>query len=179
MGDWRRWREYEARERVAYCKQHKIRPLLNQGDIQIYPMKENNAFAVHLNGKRLSKKEWDKLQADMNEAKGIVGIDEQGNPYTKRKGSAFSTPHRIELDKTTGIKRVVDVFYFVLDGSDMGYRARMGFYDSEDEFSDPEGEMKIYEIPHAWRSCKISFNVNRQSKSVPLGQLYDQLCRLG
>ena len=172
MSDWRQWREDEAYERIKYCKAHKIKPLTNNGDIQIYPMKERNSFAVHLNNKGLSKGEWEKLLSLLDETKGIVDVDEYGNLYTKRKGSAFGFSHRIKLDRRKGVQHKVDEYYFVLDGSDMGYRIGTGHLDSE-------GNLEIRETPHAWRSCKISFNVNRQIKPISLGKLYDAICTLG
>ena len=176
MSDWRQWREDEAYERIGYCKAHKIKPLINKDDIQIYPMKERNSFAVHLNSKGLSKREWEKLQSLLDETKGIVDVDEYGNLYTKHytklKDSAFCFSHRIELDRRKGVQYKVDEYYFVLDGSDMGYRIGTGRLDSE-------GNLEIHETPHAWRSCKISFNVNRQIKPISLGELYDAICTLG
>lgn len=211
MSDWRQWREDEAYERIRYCKAHKIKPLLNKGDIQIYSMEERNSFAVHLSGKGLSKREWEKLQTLLDETKGIVDVDKYGNLSTNRKGSAFGFSHRIELARK-GVRPKVDEYYFVLDGTDMGYKTGEEFIDfkndletgSEDDLeidledylktvlendsktdlendskTDSQDNSKICETPDAWRSCNISFNVNRQSTSVSLGELYKILCELG
>ena len=158
-------------------------------------MEERNSFAVHLSGKGLSKREWEKLQTLLDETKGIVDVDKYGNLSTNRKGSAFGFSHRIELARK-GVRPKVDEYYFVLDGTDMGYKTGEEFIDfkndletgSEDDLeidlendskTDSQDNSKICETPDAWRSCNISFNVNRQSTSVSLGELYKILCELG
>lgn len=142
MSDWREYRRFEARMEVETSKRLSTPPVVHCGRLKAYRMKNKGEYAIHVEPVNISNAERKFVK-------------------TTKKKRAFG--FHGGLDDVRGFKH--PELFFVLDGTDMGYKAAY-----ENMLT---GEVSV--VNDAWRNIQIDDLTN--FKFFTLGELYDYLCR--
>lgn len=142
VSDWREYRSAEARMEWTTAKQLHTPRVLMRGRLEVFRMENKGEYTVHVKPINVSKAE----RKTINMAK-------------KKRAFGFHGG----LSDVRGFKR--RELFFVLDGTDMGYKA--AYMDMN------TGEVRT--VKDAWRNIQIAELTD--SSFSTLGELYDYLCR--
>jgi hypothetical protein len=148
MGDWRRYRSDDARKEVEASQEWKTPSTVCCGRLVAYRMRNKGEYAVHVKSLGLTKDEHrfvKKFRFKGSRAFGFHG----GLTFARSGKRGFTRPE----------------MFFVLDGTDMGYKATY-----VDMLTGKENMVK-----DAWRDIQIADLTD--SAFFTLGELYDQLCK--
>lgn len=146
MSDWRDYRSGEARREVEESRSRHTPPVVRCGRLMAYRMKNRGEYAIHVEPSGLTK----------DERRFVKGMN-KFRAFGFHGGSAFASSAKRGLFRPE--------LFFVLDGTDMGYKAAY-----EDMRTG-----RIREVEYAWRNIQIADLTG--SKFFALGELYDYLCR--
>lgn len=167
MSDWREYRSAEARMEWVTAKQLHTPRVLMRGRLEVIRMKNEGEYAVHVKPVNVTVKEG-------------KGIKKRVLPLLRKSPDGWEMEYAARTDRhvhvvgfhgglaladssNRGFRR--PELFFVLDGTDMGYKAAC-----EDMNT---GEVRT--VKDAWRNIQIAELTD--SSFSTLGELYDYLCR--
>lgn len=167
MSDWREYRSSEACTEWVTAKQLHTPRVLIRGRLEVFRMKNEGEYAVHVKPASVTAEERKRIKKRVLPLlhKSPDGWEMEYAARTNRHVHVFGFHGGLAFADSgnRGFRR--PELFFVLDGTDMGYKAAY-----EDMNT---GEVRT--VKDAWRSIQIAELTD--SSFSTLGELYDYLCR--